>query len=149
MPITLPTLDLFDHTHRLSEAEWAWFCSYCQKAVERCAREKGEGKSDFPDLTVIEISVITDETIAQVHSDFLDDDTPTDVITFPHGEILVSLDTAEREAESHDHDTKAELLLYVIHGFLHLTGHDDLQDGPRQEMHAVQERVLRELLQAG
>ncbi len=145
--MNLPTLDFFDHTQRLNEDDWAWFCGQSQKALERCALEKGAGDSDFPELTAIEISVISDEAIAQVHKDFLDDDTPTDVITFPHGEILVSLDTAEREARSQKHDTKAELLLYVIHGFLHLHGHDDLEDQPREKMHAVQERVLAEFLE--
>lgn len=96
----------------------------------------------LPDLEEIEVSLVTDDDIARVHGEYLDDPTPTDVITFHHGEILISADTAEREAAGHGHPADREALLYLIHGLLHLNGHDDHAEPDRQAMHAAQEEIL-------
>jgi len=76
----------------------------------------------------------------------MDDPTPTDVITFHHGEILISLDTARREAPAHGHTVAEETLLYLIHGLLHLSGHTDLHEPDRSAMHREQEDILRQIL---
>jgi probable rRNA maturation factor len=102
----------------------------------------GDGVAVLGELEVIEVSVVSDEAIAGVHGDFMDDPTPTDVITFHHGEILVSRDTALRRAGEFGHPVLRELLLYVIHGLLHLNGHDDHEEGARAEMHRLQEAIL-------
>jgi len=94
------------------------------------------------DLEEIEVSLLSDEAISAVHGEFMDDPTPTDVITFQHGEILVSAETAARCADQHGHPAEREALLYVIHGLLHLNGHDDLSEPARMAMHAEQERIL-------
>jgi probable rRNA maturation factor len=64
------------------------------------------------------------------------------VITFHHGEILVSLDTARREGPGHGNTPADETLLYIIHGLLHLNGHTDLREPDRTVMHLVQETIL-------
>ena len=109
----------------------------------------GEAESVFPALEEVEISVVEDAAIAQVHGQFMDDPTPTDVITFHHGEILVSADTAAREAAARAQPFLRELALYVIHGLLHLHGHTDAEDPPRALMHAAQERILSAVWPAG
>jgi probable rRNA maturation factor len=96
-------------------------------------------------LDEVEVSLVSDTEIAQVHGDFLQDPTPTDVITFHHGEILISLDTAERQALAHDETFEREVLLYIIHGLLHLGGWDDHQEAERNEMHSAQERILEQV----
>lgn len=113
-----------------------------QHALSLCIN--GAKASDAPllSLSEIEISLVTDEEIAQVHADFLDDPTPTDVITFHHGEILVSLDTAKRQSIEHAESYDREVVLYMIHGLLHLGGWDDHEPNEREAMHELQSRIL-------
>lgn len=113
------------------------------RALPLCLESQGAAVPPvLMDLEEIEVSLISDEAIAAVHGDFMDDPTPTDVITFPHGEILLSVETAERVGAEHGHPAEREALLYVIHGLLHLNGHDDLSEPARAMMHAEQERIL-------
>ncbi|MHC4958327.1 MAG: rRNA maturation RNase YbeY [Planctomycetota bacterium] len=91
------------------------------------------------------VAIVTDEKMSELHKRFLDIDGPTDVLSFPHGEIVVSADTAAREAAERGHDPLHELMLYVVHGALHLAGHDDRSERDRQEMRAAERRVLKEL----
>jgi len=93
----------------------------------------------------LEASVVSDEVLAQIHGDFLDDPTETDVITFPHGEILVSVEMAAQRAHEYGKDTKGELLLYLIHGLLHLVGFNDKESEERAEMHVLQDQVWDEV----
>ncbi|GHC04227.1 hypothetical protein GCM10007047_21160 [Cerasicoccus arenae] len=90
-----------------------------------------------------ELSLVfmSDTDLAQLHADFLDDPSPTDVITFPGdeemdfaGEICVSVDRARDEAPKHGLSFSEELTLYLVHGWLHLAGLDDLDDASREEM---------------
>ena len=111
---------------------------YCLKAAKT--------PEAFDLLPEIEVSIVTDDEIARVHSEFMSDPSPTDVITFHHGEILISADTAAREGPPHGHTTDQELLLYIIHGLLHLGGWDDHDPEEQREMHAAQDQILKELM---
>lgn len=99
-----------------------------------------------------ELSVVflTDPAIAQIHADFMADPTATDVITFEGdaltglaGEICVSADTARAYAREHNRDFAAELTLYLIHGWLHLAGYDDLQPSKKRRMRAAEARAMK------
>lgn len=96
----------------------------------------------------VSFAVVSDATMRRVNRDFHDCDEPTDVLAFALGagggdgfdaEIVVSLDTARREAKAHGVEPAAELMLYVVHGALHLTGHDDhaLEDARRMHARAL------------
>lgn len=92
---------------------------------------------------------LTDPALAQLHADFLDDPTTTDVITFEGmpavgtaGEICVSADTAAAYAKKHGRDFAAELTLYVVHGWLHLAGYDDLQPAKKRIMRRAEARAM-------
>ena len=99
------------------------------------------------------IALVTDETIHGINRQFLSHDWPTDVISFPlsdspaklEGEIVLSTDTAKREAArvEGDWDEQKEVLLYVIHGSLHLIGFDDHCDEDLAEMRAAEVECLR------
>lgn len=91
------------------------------------------------------VALVTDETIAELHERFLDKPGPTDVLSFPPGEIVVSGDTARREATRRGGDPVHELMLYVVHGALHLAGHDDRTPRQAKEMRAAERRVLDQL----
>jgi len=113
---------------------------------------------DRPPLPSGELSLVflTDPALAALHQDFLDDPTTTDVITFEGdpalgtaGEICVSADTASAYARAHRRDFSAELTLYLVHGWLHLVGYDDLQPAKKRAMRRAEARALRALDQAG
>lgn len=103
----------------------------------------------------LNIAVVDDPRMADLHLRFMGDPSPTDVLTFDlrddpqspdiQGEIVVSADTARREARRRKLDESQELLRYVIHGVLHLLGLDDRTVGERRKMRREETRVLKEL----
>lgn len=94
------------------------------------------------ELPVVELSIVDDETIAQVHGEFLNDPTPTDAITFSYGEILVSCDTAASYADAHGLNKHEELFRYLVHGMVHLHGYLDYEPEDREALFAVQEPLV-------
>jgi probable rRNA maturation factor len=119
-----------------------------KQAVPLCVAAARSAEAVLLQLPEVEVSILSDDEIAQVHAQFLSDPTPTDVITFHHGEVLVSADTAAVRGPEHGHSLEVELLLYVIHGLLHLAGWDDHEDDERREMHRLQQRILLEVMAA-
>ena len=104
----------------------------------------------------LSVTFLTDPALAKLHADFLDDPTTTDVITFEGdetlghaGDICVSVDTALAYAEKHGLPFAEELLRYVIHGWLHLAGYDDLQPRKKRRLRAAEARALKLLQTAG
>jgi len=104
---------------------------------------------------------LSDRALAKLHANFLDDPTTTDVITFEGesssglpeeaqtaGEICVSVNTAVAYAREHDRDFSTELTLYLVHGWLHLAGFDDLEPAKKRVMRRAEERALKVLQQA-
>lgn len=99
---------------------------------------------------------LTDPALARLHADFLADPTTTDVITFEGdprlgtaGEICISADSAVTYARTHGRDFSAELTLYIVHGWLHLAGHDDLVPAKKRAMRRAEVRAMRVLARAG
>ena len=96
----------------------------------------------------VEVSLISDREISLVHAQFMDNPDPTDVITFPYGsegEILISAETALRQAKELNSQLEQEITLYLVHGILHLVGYEDGTESCRNEMDALQERLLADL----
>ncbi len=99
----------------------------------------------------IGLCFVDDEAISALHQQFMDDPTPTDVITFPletvvegslDGEIVVSTETALREAPRHQLAAEEEVRLYIVHGLLHLLGYDDLDEPGQKTMNRLQQGLL-------
>jgi probable rRNA maturation factor len=108
---------------------------------------------------------LTDPALAKIHADFMDDPTATDVITFEGdpaaglaGEVCVSADTAWKyvgsalaptsrarspQAATLQNAFSAELTLYLVHGWLHLAGYDDLQPAKKRRMRAAEARAMK------
>ena len=98
---------------------------------------------------------LTDPALAKIHADFMADPTVTDVITFEGdataglaGEVCVSADTAAAYAREHRRDFATELTLYVVHGWLHLAGYDDLVPAKKRQMRAAEARAMKLLAAA-
>lgn len=101
----------------------------------------------------ISIAVVDDETMRGLNVKYLDHDWPTDVLSFVieadgdslEGQLIVSAETAARVAPQYDWSAADEMLLYVIHGALHLVGYDDHSDEDRRRMRAAEQRHLAEV----
>lgn len=124
-----------------------------KKAVARVVAILDEHRARFlggcPDGE-LSLAFMTDAKLAKLHDDFLDDPTTTDVITFEGepafgvaGEVCVSADTALAYSKTHDRDFSEELTLYVVHGWLHLAGYDDLQPAKKRKMRAAEARAMK------
>jgi probable rRNA maturation factor len=82
--------------------------------------------------------------MVQLHRKFMHQTGPTDVLTFQHGEIFISVETAKRHARAFRNSLASELRLYVVHGLLHLHGFDDQTPTGVRKMHKMQEKILRD-----
>ena len=102
----------------------------------------------------ISIAVVDDQTIHELNVQYLNHDYPTDVLSFVlqreedyvDGELVVSADTAATQSVRYGWQAANELLLYVIHGSLHLVGY---QDGSETEAAAMRSREDYFLAQHG
>lgn len=100
-------------------------------------------------LATLEVALVDDGTSARVHMDFMEIPGATDVITFHHGEIVIGAEVALRQAEEYHEPLGREILRYLVHGLLHLAGHEDAEDGERAEMESAQEKIVAELWAGG
>jgi len=105
-----------------------------------------------PGLTV-DVVFVDDPTLADLHARFLGDPSVTDVMAFdlgedgpgPAAEIYVSVDRARAVAERRGVDAARETALYLVHGALHLCGHDDHEAEPRAAMRSAEAQVMAQL----
>jgi probable rRNA maturation factor len=112
---------------------------------------------DVLELERVELSVLltTDAAIRVLNREWRRKDRPTDVLSFPAGEpppgssgprhlgdIILSLDTARRQARTHRRSLADELDLYLAHGLLHLLGHDHHRRRDAERMAALEARLL-------
>lgn len=101
----------------------------------------------------ISLAIVDDATIHELNRQWLNHDYPTDVISFVlderpghvEGEIVASAETAARIARDLETATHEELLLYIVHGMLHLVGFDDQTPSAASEMRAQERSILADL----
>ena len=140
-PTTSPQLELFDHQEQI-EVPLEYLRECAAKALPLCLAAEGPEERHLPNLPLVEINFVDDAEIARVHLEFMDLPDATDVITFAHGEIVISTETAQSYAAEFGNSTERELALYIIHGLLHLNGHEDATVEEAAEMKRIQERIL-------
>jgi metalloprotein, YbeY/UPF0054 family len=119
-------------------------------ALNAAARRRARTGASVAPAGELSVAFLTDPALARLHADYLDDPTTTDVITFEGdesvghaGDICVSVDTALAYSKKHDIPFAEELLRYVIHGWLHLAGYDDLEPRKKRRMRAAEDRALK------
>jgi probable rRNA maturation factor len=101
-------------------------------------------------LGAVELSValVDDETIHELNRTYRRKNKPTDVLSFPQiepvpekvtgllGDVILSIETARRQAKKHRRPLLSELTMLLGHGLLHLLGHDHRTDAEEREMTA-------------
>jgi len=97
----------------------------------------------------INLMFVRNNIIKKYNKEFLNINTPTDVISFEGdfndgsaGDIIVSTEKAVEYAAQNNIDTNEELIRYIIHGILHCLGYEDIADNERQKMFKRQEELL-------
>lgn len=102
----------------------------------------------------LSLAIVDNARIHAVNREFLEHDYPTDVISFRlddqtgddwEGEIVASAEYAHGEAQRHGWHPGDELLLYIVHGTLHLVGYDDLTPEKASEMRRMERHYLERL----
>jgi probable rRNA maturation factor len=127
-----------------------------QNVLEKAARAVLEHESESLDA---ELSIIltNDARLQELNLNYLEVDAPTDVLSFPAsetdpetgaryiGDILISVPRARAQAEAAGHPLEAEVQLLVVHGLLHLLGHDHARAADKARMWKAQAEVLQRL----
>jgi probable rRNA maturation factor len=110
----------------------------------------GEGVRDYE----ISLAFVDNPTVHALNKRYLDHDEPTDVLSFPlsdagakklSGELVIGAEVAREQAAARGHELQAELTLYVIHGLLHLVGHDDQTEAGARKMRERERHYLAAL----
>jgi probable rRNA maturation factor len=107
------------------------------------------------------VTFVADEEMTLVNETFLQHEGSTDVITFDHtpeqdsrrnvvrdalhGELFICVDEAVRQAKRFRTTWQSELTRYIVHGVLHLLGHDDHRAADRLKMKGEENRLVRKL----
>ncbi|WPX41714.1 rRNA maturation RNase YbeY [Akkermansia sp. N21116] len=143
-----PALELYSHVENSCLSgdllrDLARALEYCLDDILKTPRGPDHVLGE---LETVEISIVDDQTIADIHARFLNDPSATDVITFPHGdgmgELIISLDTAFRQAATFGEPWERELFRYMVHGLLHLQGYLDATPEERSLMFSYQEPLV-------
>jgi probable rRNA maturation factor len=141
----LPEIRVYNRQRKLT-VERGPLETFARQALPVCIQAGGLGLTS---LAVVEVVLVSDHTIRKLHRRFLRIDQPTDVITFQHGEIFISVETAQRQATTHQTSLESELRLYLVHGLLHLQGFDDHEPEARRRMGVLQEKIVAAARLAG
>jgi probable rRNA maturation factor len=113
-----------------------------------------QGVSTDSDLSVV---IVDDAHIQQLNHNFLGVDAPTDVLAFPAGykdpdtnrtylgDVIISYPTASKQATEAGHPISSEIHLLIVHGVLHLLGHDHKHLQGKSEMWSAQSEIFNSL----
>jgi probable rRNA maturation factor len=104
-------------------------------------------RAEIVALHAITVLIVSDRRMAALHKKFCGRVGPTDVLTFQHGEIMISAATAARQARIFQSSLTAEIQLYLLHGLLHLAGFEDASAQDRRRMDRLQKKLLATALQ--
>jgi probable rRNA maturation factor len=135
MPVNLEVLN----RQRRVRVDVCSLQDFAEGALRECLRTRG-GLSRLRDITAV---LVSDRKISELHRRYMKIAGATDVITFQHGDIFISTETARRQATQFGTTTLDEIKLYLVHGLLHLHGLDDQTPAAARRMARMQERIVR------
>lgn len=106
------------------------------------------------DNTEISITFVTNKKIQKINKEFRNIDKPTDVLSFPFdnsfklpvqmlGDIVISTEKAEFQAQEYGHSLNREIAFLLVHGILHLLGYDHETIEEEKEMFGLQKELLK------
>ena len=119
-------------------------------------------RHDLTELAEVSLTLVDDEQIHEINREYRDVDRPTDVISFALeegeepaviggpaemllGEIVISMETARRQAEEYGHTLAREVAFLALHGMLHLLGYDHMTAADEKRMFDKQTEILTAL----
>ena len=129
---------------------------FAENLLERAAQTALEHQAHALD-SELSIILTNDARLQELNLNYLGIDAPTDVLSFPAsetdpetgehyiGDILISVPRAQAQAEAAGHPLEAEVQLLVVHGVLHLLGHDHAQAEEKARMWNAQAEILGRL----
>jgi probable rRNA maturation factor len=129
---------------------------FSQNLLEAAARAALEHESESLDVD-LSIILADDARLHELNLNYLGVDAPTDVLSFPAsetdpesgaryiGDILISIPRAQSQAEAASHPLESEVQLLVVHGVLHLLGHDHAEPEEKARMWKAQAEILDSL----
>ena len=112
------------------------------------------------DLKNVELSVVLcdDAFIHELNREWRGKDKPTDVLSFAQwegeqvpgmnlvlGDVIISLETASKQSHERGHSFHHEIIVLLIHGVLHLLGHDHIEEEEAIEMEALERKLLAQV----
>lgn len=119
---------------------------------------------EFDTECEVSLSFVNDDEIREINASFRNIDKSTDVLSFPQidydvdevvmtnengeivlGDIIISVDTAKRQAEEYGHSLKREICFLTCHSMLHLLGYDHMTEEDEKEMFAKQRDILEKV----
>lgn len=119
---------------------------------------------NLSDDTEVDITIVDDQEIHSLNKEYRNVDRPTDVLSFAldekdenepeiidapeeHllGDIIISAETAARQAEEFGHGLPREMVYLAVHGLLHLLGYDHIQEDDKVIMRMKEEEALRQI----
>lgn len=135
--------------------------AFPKELLERAARAALTHQQQSPDVD-LSIVLTDDARLKQLNRDYLGIDAPTDVLSFPAsesdgsendpetgspylGDILISIPRAKAQAKAAGHALESEVQLLVVHGVLHLLGHDHAKPKEKKKMWQAQGEILKSL----
>ena len=129
---------------------------YPDALLERAAQAALKQQKESPDFDLT-IVLADDAHLHELNRNYLGVDAPTDVLSFPAsetdpvtgsryiGDIIISVPYAAKGAAKAGHPVESELQLLVVHGVLHLLGHDHAKPKEKAKMWKAQAEVLKSL----
>ena len=114
------------------------------------------GELDVPEAMEVSLLFVDRDSIAELNAHHMDAEGPTDVLAFPMdlpgetragepsilGDVVVCPEVAAAQAPGHGTTPTAEMELLVVHGLLHLLGHDHAEADERRRMFSLTDRLL-------
>jgi len=111
---------------------------------------------ELPAGAELSVHLVRDDRMRELNRTWREQDRPTDVLSFPLdddepagapllGDVIVNLDAVARQAPEHHLEPREELRFLLLHGVLHLLGHDHHDEGERRAMEAREQQLWEAL----